>query len=95
MWLGIRNVIMANQMISLITSSTTDPRNAKYHIAQVHYTLFELDSKLSVIKNTTIIDLYLLTNIEGRVGNDCICRYTSTCHMIVATETTKLSIKQD
>ena len=26
MWLGIKNVIRANHMISLITSSTTDPR---------------------------------------------------------------------
>jgi hypothetical protein len=25
MWLGIKNVIMANHMMSLITSSTTDP----------------------------------------------------------------------
>jgi hypothetical protein len=46
MWLGIKNVIRANHMISLITSSTTDPMSilAKYN--KIHIKINKICGKV-------------------------------------------------
>jgi len=44
MWLGIKNVIMANHMISLITSSTTNPRTSNA-TQLVHHIVFANESQ--------------------------------------------------
>ena len=43
MWLGIKNVIMANHMISLITSSTTDPSLTTCSITDTSFVLGKSD----------------------------------------------------
>jgi hypothetical protein len=40
MWLGIKNVISANHMISLITSSTTDPELINMYTLSGHWPHF-------------------------------------------------------